>query len=176
MDKRSMYPVQPKRMQQPSRKCTYVHEKYILILDKKQAFWRGQNKYRTTILCANVWVRGQLDCFGSGHRKWSREVGLFGSSGSWVCPEAHEVKAELIHAQPTVSGLMGLTLLGTSVMPLDILFWEEKGWTEEVSKQKVAYFGDDFQTVDYTTDSWNLLFFLFSCTISFYLHHPCDTS
>lgn len=37
-------------------------------------------------------------------------------------------------------------------MPLDVLFWEEKDWTEEVSKQNVAYFGDDFQTVAFMTD------------------------
>lgn len=39
-----------------------------------------------------------------------------------------EIKAELIRAQPTVSGLMGLTLLGTSVMPLNI--WQVALYSE----------------------------------------------
>lgn len=39
-----------------------------------------------------------------------------------------EIKAELIRAQPTVSSLMGLTLLGTSVMPLNI--WQVALYSE----------------------------------------------
>lgn len=67
-----------------------------------------------------------------------------------------EIKAELIRAQPTVSGLMGLTLLGTSVMPLNIwqvALYSERRKAEEVSKQNVAYSGDDFQIVAYTAVS-----------------------
>lgn len=51
---------------------------------------------------------------------------------------------------------MGLTLLGTSVMPLNIwqvALYSERRKAEEVSKQNVAYSGDDFQTVAYTTVS-----------------------